>query len=387
MSIHRNERALVVVSQLAYGMPAEFQWLYQFIQNSGRVVVQTLLGPAYGDFRELYDTAATDINLLNTLQVCGADPNIKAIDLIIMLHGSNDILVFYNNSVGMGNFATQIANLNLRGKLRLVYSLACYGDSHSDDFVSGGFASSIGAVGVNANASVEFPTFLTNWALGWRLKDVLNLAESPITRIPADLSAKAFGSLARLGWAPDVNSDKELRGDQNITINSALDPSYLTPGDIESQSDWRWCHKCQGLFFSGGQSSAGNCPAGGQHEKTVSGNYTLAHNSLVAIGQPDWRWCHKCQGLFFSGGQSSVGNCPAGGEHEKTVSGNYTLAHNSVAIGQPDITRYQSDWRWCHKCQGLFFSGGQSSVGNCPAGGQHEKTVSGDYTLAHTPNP
>jgi hypothetical protein len=175
-----------------------------------------------------------------------------------------------------------------------------------------------------------------------------------------------------------------------VTYSADVDPVWcffqpiyifsFPPGGVQSQSNWRWCHKCQGLFFSGGRSSIGRCPAGGRHERGVSGNYTLAHNSPVVLGQPDWRWCHKCQGLFFSGGQSSVGSCPAGGQHEKGVSGNYNLAHNSpLAPGQ-------SDWRWCHKCQGLFFSGGQSSVGSCPAGGQHEKGVSGMYTLAHIPS-
>lgn len=99
------------------------------------------------------------------------------------------------------------------------------------------------------------------------------------------------------------------------------------PCGVESQSDWRWCHKCQGLFYAGGQSVAGSCPVGGQHEKMVSGNYTLAHDSAAAVGQSDWRWCHKCHGLFFSGGQEHRGSCPAAGQHEKGLSGMYTLGH------------------------------------------------------------
>jgi hypothetical protein len=193
-----------------------------------------------------------------------------------------------------------------------------------------------------------------------------------------DDSVSMSFSIARPDHTTPVSTSK------GGTVWCFFRPLYIfsfPPGVIQSQSDWRWCHKCQGLFFSGGQSSVGSCPAGGQHEKGVSGNYTLAHNSPIFLGQSDWRWCYKCQGLFFSGGQSSVGSCPEGGQHEKGVSGNYSLAHNSpVALGQ-------LDWRWCHKCQGLFFSGGQSSVGSCPAGGQHEKGVSGMYTLEHTPNP
>jgi len=52
------------------------------------------------------------------------------------------------------------------------------------------------------------------------------------------------------------------------------------------------------------------------------------HNDPSAPGQQDWRWCHKCQGLFFSGGNELVGACPAGDQHEKGRSGNYTLVHN-----------------------------------------------------------
>ena len=60
-----------------------------------------------------------------------------------------------------------------------------------------------------------------------------------------------------------------------------------TGQSIKVQSDWRWCHKCQGLFFSGGQSTVGTCPAGGQHEKTISGDYTLTHNSPGFHGPRD----------------------------------------------------------------------------------------------------
>ena len=145
------------------------------------------------------------------------------------------------------------------------------------------------------------------------------------------------------------------------------------------QIDWRWCQKCQGLFFSNGQPGAGRCPAGGQHEKGTSGNYTLAHNQVGFVGQQDWRWCHKCHGLFFSGGQSTAGRCSAGGQHEKGVSGSYTLPHEQANFPG------QSDWRWCHKCQGLFYAGGRIAIGRCPAGGQHERNVSGNYTLIHNP--
>jgi len=42
-----------------------------------------------------------------------------------------------------------------------------------------------------------------------------------------------------------------------------------------------------------------------------------------AVLQENWRWCNKCQGLFFAG--NSRGVCPAGGNHNSDGSGNYGL--------------------------------------------------------------
>ena len=164
------------------------------------------------------------------------------------------------------------------------------------------------------------------------------------------------------------------------TVSDNLTKRTLTQDDISGalslyphQSNWRWCHKCQGLFFAGNPNP--KCPAGGAHENVGSGLYLLAHNLPATSGwQSDWRWCNKCQGLFFGGNPNP--KCPAGGAHVKVGSGNYSLLHNAgLAPGQ------QADWRWCNKCQGLFFGGNPNP--KCPAGGAHVKVGSGNYSLLH----
>jgi hypothetical protein len=142
---------------------------------------------------------------------------------------------------------------------------------------------------------------------------------------------------------------------------------------MPTQSNWRWCHKCQGLFFAGNPGAV--CPAGGAHDGSLSGNYALIHS--VGSGpdhQDNWRWCHKCQGMFFAGNPGAV--CPAGGAHDGSLSGNYTMLHN-VGAG----AGLQDNWRWCHKCQGFFFGGNPGAV--CPAGGAHDGSISGNYSLIH----
>ena len=136
------------------------------------------------------------------------------------------------------------------------------------------------------------------------------------------------------------------------------------------QDGWRWCRKCQGLWFAGNR-TRGACPSGGGHQQTGSGNYRLLNNSPGSGGQRDWRWCRKCQGLWFSGNQTD-GICPAGGAQTRVGSGDYTLTTDSG----------QRDWRWCRKCQGLWFAGNRSD-GICPGGGAHSQAGSGDSGLNH----
>ena len=148
----------------------------------------------------------------------------------------------------------------------------------------------------------------------------------------------------------------------------------------DPQGGWRWCKKCEGLWFAGGGADRqGKCPAGDNHDETDSGAYALAHNDDDAPGQGDWRWCKKCEGLWFAGGGADrPGQCAAGDGHDEADSGRYILTHND------DEGAGQQHWRWCKKCEGLWFAGGGAARrGQCPANGVHDAADSGKYTLAH----
>ncbi|HEY3115204.1 MAG TPA: M23 family metallopeptidase [Chloroflexota bacterium] len=132
------------------------------------------------------------------------------------------------------------------------------------------------------------------------------------------------------------------------------------------QSGWRWCQKCQGLFYGGNPGSV--CPAGDAHH-VGSGNYSLVLNMPAAPGQHGWRWCQKCQGLWL---EHAGSRCPAGGEHH-VGTGEYMLWKMRGETSQ-------QHWRWCQKCQGLFFGDNPASV--CPTGDGHQ-VGSGNYILVH----
>ena len=84
-----------------------------------------------------------------------------------------------------------------------------------------------------------------------------------------------------------------------------------------SQSNWRWCNKCQTLFYAG--NNLGVCPAGGTHNDSGSDNYELPDSGS---GQPNWRWCNQCQTLFYAG--NNLGVCPH--THNDSGSENYVLS-------------------------------------------------------------
>jgi hypothetical protein len=73
----------------------------------------------------------------------------------------------------------------------------------------------------------------------------------------------------------------------------------------------------------------GACPAGGvpstiKHDPSQSPHYALLFGDDVPGTQPGWRWCRKCQGLFF-GQNPDLGDCPAGDKHDPSQSGLYAV--------------------------------------------------------------
>jgi hypothetical protein len=123
-----------------------------------------------------------------------------------------------------------------------------------------------------------------------------------------------------------------------------------------SQNGWRWCRKCQGMFWGSPNSV---CPADSLvHDDSQSGHYAAVEGDRGGsrIYQGDWRWCQKCHVMFFSGNRSQ-GNCPADSRsHDGSQSGHY------VAAWGDGNQYFQGGWRWCRKCQGMFFGGNRSQV-------------------------
>ena len=158
-----------------------------------------------------------------------------------------------------------------------------------------------------------------------------------------------------------------------------IDKDSLVPALVVSRQDgWRGCVKCGGLYLSY-WGVANICPAGGNHVFNESGDYVLPNNAANPPGQPGWRQCHKCAGLFYSLNPGS--KCPVTtptSAHDSTGSGGYSVVNN--VANDPG----QHHWRWCNKCQGIWYQ--DLGVSVCPADGKaHSLSGSGDYSIEVNP--
>lgn len=135
------------------------------------------------------------------------------------------------------------------------------------------------------------------------------------------------------------------------------------------QRGWRWCKKCEVLFYA---PLGSTCPAGGGHDASTSACY-LPYTDGQGGTQDKWRWCKRCGAMFFSG--NGAGRCVGGVGHDASGSGQYFLATNTPP--KPS----QVGWRWCRNCQSLFWGGGGGGV--CPNGGKHDGNGSSNYGLRY----
>lgn len=212
VKIKKENRALVFVCSIVHGGQEKFRWLYSFAESSGETLMHTILGHKYGKVAVLREEDASEEKLLHTLEKLGQNPEIHAIDMIMMVHGLPGKLYFKEGNVNVEKLGLKIQQLGIQPKLRLYYSTACFGATHALAMLEGGFDTAIGAIGENCNSATEYPTVLTMWAFGHAIKDCLAAGEIALTRIPADMTAKALGF-------KKANSDKEIFGNLQAKIN------------------------------------------------------------------------------------------------------------------------------------------------------------------------
>jgi hypothetical protein len=143
---------------------------------------------------------------------------------------------------------------------------------------------------------------------------------------------------------------------------------------MAEQLDWRFCVKCNAMFWDG-SSSKGHCPGGGGHNAEGLIFRLPFDMPAAAPGQDQWRFCSKCNEMFWDGSPNK-GLCPGSGGHQ-AQGFMFKLPHDV-----PASATAQDQWRFCGGCGAMFWDGSPNK-GLCPRGGGHQ-AQGFRFTLPHT---
>lgn len=220
--IDKQDRVLVVVSELQTHGPQNLRQLYGAIESLTQLSTSVILGDDYRQVHMLKGVQATLANFKSKIQTLSKDPSIRVIDVIFSLHGSPNKVYFREGGVEMSTFLTQMTSTSpsmtaaqittMKRKLRMMYNLSCFGQSDNNEFRSMGFDVSVGSVGVNANSEAEYASVLTQWSFNWKFIDTFNATNNDVALAITDQPVRAAGIPA--------NSKKMFAGATQLTISS-----------------------------------------------------------------------------------------------------------------------------------------------------------------------
>lgn len=220
--IDKEDRVLVVVSELQTHGPQNLRGLYRTIEDLTAGSTSAVLDDDYSRVIHLRRTNATVSNFVSQLQGLSKNPNIKAIDVIFSLHGADNKVYFREGGIRMSDLANRLTAVSssmtaaqittMKKKLRMVYNLSCFGQSHNNEFISMGFDVSVGSRGVNANSEAEYVPVLTAWSFNWKFIDGFNASNNDVALAAADSPVRLMGIPA--------DSKKFFSGAATITIST-----------------------------------------------------------------------------------------------------------------------------------------------------------------------
>jgi hypothetical protein len=207
--IRTNERALVVLSELSDDNHAV---LYEFVEKSG-IALSLTLAVQYRKISVLSGKNAESHDFVGTLRSLAADDKIQKIDVFAFIHGNPSKMYFSNGVKSSDAISSEIAKLDIKKKLRMYYTTACFGATHAEDMIRAGFNCASGPLGVNANSAVSFPEFTAKWATGTTFADCVDESQNPSLSKPFEDKAKKMGFT-------EVDSTHKRYGNGSIRITT-----------------------------------------------------------------------------------------------------------------------------------------------------------------------
>ncbi|MBS1960195.1 MAG: hypothetical protein JST80_12030 [Bdellovibrionales bacterium] len=217
LPVAKNERALIAVINVnTKDKGFKLNAWYALEDIGARACIKTNAGSSYGYVRYLVGRNASLTNLARLIRSLDSNPSIKAIDLIVYIHGMPGQLKFINETKGKGEPYAKFLNMSEitervkatgSQKLRAVYSDACYSASHVEGWLDAGFKIASGNVAVDSNQSRDLGKFLRNWTDNETFEYSIQRANTEGTYHTTDK------------WVKNGNSFKQWSGHGAVTID------------------------------------------------------------------------------------------------------------------------------------------------------------------------
>ena len=212
--VKKKDRVLLVtVNFVTYGDP-KYRWLYKFMEGSSVSLAQLMLQGSYRKIYLLAGANATKANFVKNNVALSHDPENRALDTFVHLHGSAHALWFQDGGRNTSDLKADFQTNELKSSARLFYSTACYGSNHAQDLIDSGFQVASGSIGVNADSTYSYPATMNRWRAHSPYREVLRTANNRVSIYISDKVAGLMGF-------KHVNSRKTYKGDGNAQIGLA----------------------------------------------------------------------------------------------------------------------------------------------------------------------
>jgi hypothetical protein len=187
--VEKDQRALLVVSDLVDEGLSQFKELYKLLESLGPWTVLGFLENDYKHVASLTGADATSTKFMSSLADLAGSAGIGAVDAVLMLHGRREGIHFRDRvltgGVG-GSIRQRLGAMNLGAELRACFSTCCWGETVADDLVAAGFRVACGAKDVYANGAYGIPAALLNWKNGETFSRAVSKANNQIVLAATD---------------------------------------------------------------------------------------------------------------------------------------------------------------------------------------------------------
>ncbi|MDD7967173.1 hypothetical protein [Actinomycetospora lemnae] len=192
--VKKSTRDLVQVILLSKDYEGAERALYEFIEVSTETLTSTMLGDDYREVTFVKGEDATLQGVVATLDAVAARSGTRAVDLIFSSHGFTDRMLFWDGKKSGRAVRDAFGDIadDRRAKFRALFSTACIGHTHTDDWRAIGFTEAMGSKGIYADSAVSYAPMLSAWAGGRTFGESVDAANAADVLDAADEFARTF---------------------------------------------------------------------------------------------------------------------------------------------------------------------------------------------------